>query len=606
MSRDDSMGTQVQGAGVMQDFSVSFRQAVALHQQGRLPEADTAYRTVLHAVPDHADTLRLWGLVALQSGAAEAACARLSCAVAANPGSAEALHVLGGALRQAGDLEKALDSYRRATVLRPVFPECHFNHGNALVQAERSLEAAVAYRMAVVQQPLAANSRLNLAGVLNRIGDASGAALQARAAVALEPHRPAMLTALGRAEAGQGDTVAAERTHGRALRLDPRQEPLVYEHGLALSEVGRIEEATTLLHTLVNSADATVRLGAKMALHRLVLRCIDVDDYRRAAAVALNGWSGQGSDGTAMLPMRVRLESSSACNLRCRHCTTGVAYHSTERRLLKADLFEHILRDLKGIEALVSCVMYLGGEPLMNPQLESMIRRLRDETSINQIHFVTNAMLATEERCRALADCGVEKIYVSIDGRSPEENDAIRRGSHYPTVRRNLTLMRRYLEPAGVQLIISNNVLRRPGDPPTAATPAFLIEDFPGLPIATNYAYKWPGWTQTGEEEALTVDVNPGRRRGFCGAPFTESVIRPNGDVTLCCYDISGIEVMGNLRQGSLEDIWNGERYRAVRLAMMAGDEAALPGVCRNCPVYTGEEIQERPANLPVPGAAAV
>ncbi|AWJ94038.1 radical SAM protein (plasmid) [Azospirillum baldaniorum] len=590
----------------MQDLSLSFRQAVALHQQGRLPEANAAYRAVLDAMPDHADTLRLWGLVALQSGAAGAACARLSCAVAANPGSAEALHVLGGAFRQTGDLGKALDSYRRATVLRPVFPECHFNHGNALIQAERPLEAAVAYRMAVVQQPLAANSRLNLAGVLNRIGDPAGAALQARAAVALEPHQPAMLTALGRAETGLGNAVAAERTHGRAHRLDPRQEPLAYEHGLALSAIGRIEEAGVLLHALARSTDASVRLGAKLALHRLVLRCIDVDDYRRAAAVTMNGWSGQGSHGAAMLPMRVRLESSSACNLRCRHCTTGVAYHSTERRLLKPELFERILQDLKGIEALVSCVMYLGGEPLMNPQLERMIRRLRDETSIDQIHFVTNAMLVTEERCRELADSGVARIIVSIDGRSPEENDAIRRGSHYPTVRQNLNLMRRYLEPAGVQLDISNNILRRPGDPPTAATPAFLIRDFPGLSIATNYAYKWPGWTQTEEEAALAVEVNPGRRRGFCGAPFTETVIRPNGDVTLCCYDISGIEVMGNLRQGSLEEIWNGERYRAVRLAMMAGDEAALPGVCRNCPVYTGEEIQERPANLPVPGVAAV
>ncbi|WP_353860868.1 radical SAM protein [Azospirillum formosense] len=590
----------------MQDFSVGFRQAVVLHQQGRLAEAEAAYRSLLQAAPDHPDTLRLWGLVALQSGAAGAACARLSRAVAANPGSAEALHLLGGALRQAGNLGPALDSYRRATILRPVFPECHFNHGNALVQAERSLEAAAAYRMAVVQQPLAANSRLNLAGVLNRIGDPAGAAFQAWAAVALEPHRPAMLTALGRAETGLGNGVAAERAHGRALRLDPRQEPLVYEHGLALSEIGRVEEASTRLHTLIHSTDATVRLGAKMALHRLVLRCIDSDDHRRAAAVALDGWSGRAGDGTAMLPMRVRIESSSACNLRCRHCTTGVAYHSTERRLLKADLFERIVQDLKGMEAVVSCVMYLGGEPLMNPHLETMIRRLRDETSINQIHFVTNAMLATEERCRALADCGVEKIYVSIDGRTPEENDAIRRGSHYPTVRRNLTLMRRYLEPAGVQLIVSNNVLRRPGDPPTAATPAFLIEDFPGLPIATNYAYKWPGWAQTEEEEALTVDVNPERRRGFCSSPFTESAIRPNGDVTLCCYDISGIEVLGNLRQDSFADIWNGERYRAVRLAMMAGDEAALPGVCRNCPVYTGEEIQERPADLPASGVAAV
>ncbi|OYD81520.1 radical SAM protein [Azospirillum brasilense] len=589
----------------MQDLSTSFRQAVALHQQGRLPEAEAAYRIVLQAVPDHPDTLRLLGLVALQAGAAAAACERLSLAVAANPGSAESLHVLGGALRQAGDLRRALDAYRRATLLRPVFPECHFNHGNALTQAERPVEAAAAYRQAVAQQPLAANSRLNLAGLLVRIGDAAGAAVQAKAAVALEPHQPATLAALGRAETGVGSFAAAERAHGRAVRLDPRQEVLAYEHGLALSSAGRIAEAATRLHVLTRSTDATVRRGARTALHNLVVQCVDADEHRQAAAVTLDAWSGRANDGTAMLPTRVRIETSSACNLRCRHCTTGVAYRSTDRRLLKPELFERILDELKGMELLVSCVMYLGGEPLMNPHLEAMIRRLRDETSVAQIHFVTNAMLVTEERCRALAGCGVEKIIVSIDGRTPEENDAIRRGSHYPTVRRNLTLLRRYLEPAGVELAISNNILRRPGDPPSPATPAFLLRDFPGLPIATNYAYKWPGWTQTEEETVLAVETDPGRRRGFCSAPFTETVIRPNGDVTLCCYDISGIEVMGNLGRGSLEDIWNGERYRALRLAMMAGDEAALPGVCRNCPVYTGEEIQERPASLPVPALAA-
>ncbi|MDQ2105269.1 radical SAM/SPASM domain-containing protein [Azospirillum isscasi] len=588
----------------MQDLSTSFRQAVALHQQGRLPEAEAAYRIVLGVVPDHADTLRLLGLVALQSGAVVAACARLSRAAAANPGSADALHMLGGAFRQAGDLGRALDAYRRAAALRPVFPECHFNHGNALTQAERPVEAAAAYRKAVAQQPLAANSRLNLAGLLVRIGEPAGAAVQARAAVALEPHQPAMLAALGRAETALGNDAAAERAHGRALRLDPRQETLAYEHGLALSAAGRTPEAATRLHALARSADAQVRRGAKIALHNLMVRRVEADDHRQAAAVTLDAWSGRAADGTAMLPTRVRIESSSACNLRCRHCTTGVAYRSTDRRLLRPELFERVLRDLKGMEALVSCVLYLGGEPLMNPHLEAMIRRLRDETSATQIHFVTNAMLVTEERCRALASCGVEKIIVSIDGRTPEENDAIRRGSHYPTVRRNLNLLRRHLEPAGVGLAISNNILRRPGDPPSAVTPAFLLQDFPGLPIATNYAYKWPGWTQTEEETALAVETDPGRRRGFCSAPFTETVVRPNGDVTLCCYDISGLEVMGNLEQGPLEDIWNGERYRALRLAMMAGDEAALPAVCRNCPVYTGEEIQVRPVGLPVPDVA--
>ena len=463
---------------------------------------------------------------------------------------------------------------------------------------------AAAYRKAVAQQPLAANSRLNLAGLLVRIGDAAGAAVQARAAVALEPHQPTMLAALGRAETGLGNDASAERAHSRALRLDPRQEALAYEHGLALSSAGRTEEAATRLHALARSGNASLRRGAKIALHNLVVRCVDADDHRQAAAVTLDAWSARVADGTAMLPTRVRIETSSACNLRCRHCTTGVAYRSTDRRLLNPEMFERVLRELKGMEALVSCVMYLGGEPLMNPRLEAMIRRLKDETTAAQIHFVSNAMLVTEERCRALAVCGVEKIIVSIDGRTPEENDAIRRGSHYPTVQRNVNLLRRHLEPAGVQLAISNNILRRPGDPPSAVTPAFLLRDFPGLPVATNYAYKWPGWTQTEEETVLAVETDPGRRRGFCSAPFTETVVRPNGDVTLCCYDISGLEVMGNLGQGSLEEIWNGERYRALRRAMMADDEAALPGVCRNCPVYTGEEIHERPVSLPVPDVA--
>ena len=233
----------------------------------------------------------------------------------------------------------------------------------------------------MAQQPLAANSRLNLAGLLVRIGDAAGAAVQARAAVALEPHQPAMLAALGRTETAMGNDASAERAHNRALRLDPRQEVLAYEHGLALSKAGRIEEAATSLHALARSANASLRHGAKIALHNLVVRCVDADDHRQAAAVTLDAWSGQVADGTAMLPTRVRIETSSACNLRCRHCTTGVAYRSTDRRLLNPEMFERVLHELKGMEALVSCVMYLGGEPLMNPRLEAMIRRLKDETT---------------------------------------------------------------------------------------------------------------------------------------------------------------------------------------------------------------------------------
>lgn len=576
----------------MVDPSALLQQAVGLHQQGRLADADAAYRRVLDAVPDHPDALRLLGLVALRTGAVRRAAACLERAAAANPASADTWQMRGGVQRQMGDTAAAVAAYRRAVRVRPVFPDCHFNLGNALSQAERFGEAAAAYRTAVAQQPLQGAYRQNLSGVLLRLGDAAGAAVQARAAVALEPQQAAMPMALGRAEARRGaaGAGAAERAHRRAALLDPGNEELAYDHGIALMEAGAVEAAAERFHALARSAAPQVRRAAKVGLHNLIVRCTEANELERAAAVALTA-----ADGTALLPTRVRIESSSACNLRCRHCTTGVAYGSTDRRAMQMDLFDRVLGELTSFEALVSCVLYLGGEPLMNPRLATMIRRLRDGTSVEQIHFVTNAMLATEERCRELAGSGVSRIFVSIDGRTPEENDAIRRGSHYPTVRENLRALRRHLEPLGVSLVISNNILRRPGDPPVAQTPAFLLADFPGLPVTTSYAYKWPGWTKTEEEEALAVEVNAGRRRGFCSAPFTETVVRANGEVTLCCYDISGLEVMGRITETPLAEIWNGPGYRALRRAMLAGDAAALPAVCRGCPVYTGEELYNPP-----------
>lgn len=574
----------------MNDVDEFFKRATSLLQQGRAAEACAAYEKLLRAAPGHGLAWRLRGLAAMQTGQAELARACLVRALALDPAEAEALHFLGGALRRgvaavAADIAAAT-AYGRAVAVRPFFPECHFNRGNALSHAGRLPEAAAAYRAAAAQAPLQAVYRLNHAGALLRLGAAAPAAATARGGATLAPGDAKMLAMLARAAAAAGDAAAAERAAGRACRLEPG-ETAALAHALALSKTGATAAAAEKLRVLSVSADDEVRRGARLGLYNLTVAMTDGGDAPAAARAVMTS-----ADGAAFSPTRVRIESSSACNLRCRHCTTGVDYNGSDRRLMRRELFDRVAQELKGMDAVVSCVMYLGGEPLMNPHLAAMIRRLRDETAVDQIHFVTNAMLATEERCRELADSGVSKIFISIDGRTPEENDAIRRGSHYPTVREHVRLLRRYLEPAGVQLAISNNILRRDGDGDAAATPAFLSADFPGMQVVTAYAYKWPGWRSNDDEAAVAVAVNSARRTGFCDAPFHEAVVRANGDVTMCCYDISGLAVMGNIVETPLASIWNGERYRAVRRAMLAGDEAALPAVCRRCPIYTGEELR--------------
>lgn len=285
-------------------------------------------------------------------------------------------------------------------------------------------------------------------------------------------------------------------------------------------------------------------------------------------------------------PQIVRIETSSVCNLRCQHCPTGTSYEATTRGIMKMRLFEKILAQIKEMKSLYSCILYLGGEPFLNKNFPAMCRRIRNDTEIVNIQFNTNAMLINEEICMSLADSRIDRIGISLDGRSPEENDAVRLGSNYKKVVENVKMLRNYLKGCGI--VIDNTIIKRLGDPKTPITPDFLHQDFPGLPISTNYAMKWPG-LDIKKSSLKHLSVEKKQPYNFCNKPFTEMAIRSNGDITMCCYDILGEKIMGNIHNNKLMDVWTGSEYKKVRQNMVKREIDSLPSVCKKCVKYTGE-----------------
>jgi len=75
-----------------------------------------------------------------------------------------------------------------------------------------------------------------------------------------------------------------------------------------------------------------------------------------------------------------------------------------------------------------------------------------------------------------------------------------------------------------------------------------------------------------------------------CDHPWTHfEVNNPNGDVTMCC---DNGRVLGNVRQGTIVDIWNGEGFREVRREMRdLGAHAICP---HTCPVLHGGKTYQR------------
>ena len=107
-----------------------------------------------------------------------------------------------------------------------------------------------------------------------------------------------------------------------------------------------------------------------------------------------------------IIPMR-------RCNLACGYCneydhsSNPVPFEEMERRLDK-------LADLG-----TSIVTISGGEPMMHPQLDDIIRHIRRRGMIAGL--ISNGYYMTPQRIQRLNDAGLEYLQISIDNVEPDE-----------------------------------------------------------------------------------------------------------------------------------------------------------------------------------------
>jgi MoaA/NifB/PqqE/SkfB family radical SAM enzyme len=107
-----------------------------------------------------------------------------------------------------------------------------------------------------------------------------------------------------------------------------------------------------------------------------------------------------------IIPMR-------RCNLACSYCNEFD--HSSQ----PVPLSEMLGRVDKLAALGVLVVTISGGEPLLHPQLEEIIRRIRCHGAIATL--ISNAYLLSPERIRALNDAGLDYLQISIDNVEPDD-----------------------------------------------------------------------------------------------------------------------------------------------------------------------------------------
>jgi len=129
------------------------QRGLALHQQGKLAEAEKLYQEILQQEPTYVDVLHMLAVVALQTRRIERGVELISKAIELNPNVAAAHNDLGLALSDLNRNEEALASYDKAIALKPDFAKAYYNRGNTLNQLKRYEEALASYDKAIALKP---------------------------------------------------------------------------------------------------------------------------------------------------------------------------------------------------------------------------------------------------------------------------------------------------------------------------------------------------------------------------------------------------------------------------------------------------------------------
>ena len=139
----------------------TFREAIALHQQGRLAEAEALYAKVLELQPRHAAALNFLGVLAYQDERAARSVELIGQAIAIDPSQAGFHSNLALSLNAVGRGREAIESCDRAIALDANRVEAHSNKGNSLWGLGLREEALASYARALAIQPDHAQTHWN-------------------------------------------------------------------------------------------------------------------------------------------------------------------------------------------------------------------------------------------------------------------------------------------------------------------------------------------------------------------------------------------------------------------------------------------------------------
>lgn len=254
-------------------------------------------------------------------------------------------------------------------------------------------------------------------------------------------------------------------------------------------------------------------------------------------------------------PSHIDIEASNRCQMRCPMCGRQLMKQARIKEgHMDFELYKKIIGECVK-EKVYSVKLSWRGEPLLNPDIIKMVKYAKDK-GIKDVAFLTNGERLNPDLTIQLVEAGLDWISLSIDGLG-EVYERIRWPETFEGITRKVRFLKEYKDSKGLKkpLIRIQSIWSAIREDP---------EEFRNywLPFADRINFIAD---EIRSEEEKNFTYNPNY---ICQSPWQRICVGWDGKVTQCHSDYLERNILGDVKEQTLREIWHSEPFNYVRELM--------------------------------------
>ncbi|MFM7661157.1 MAG: radical SAM/SPASM domain-containing protein [Bacteroidota bacterium] len=288
-------------------------------------------------------------------------------------------------------------------------------------------------------------------------------------------------------------------------------------------------------------------------------------------------------------PFSLSIEPTTACNLGCPECPSGLKQFTRPTGKLDLELHKMMLQQVKSHVFYIN--YYFQGEPFLHPQFLELIKEAKKAKIYTATS--TNAHFITKEKATEIVKSGLDRLIISIDGLTQETYEQYRVHGHLEKVIKGskfLVEAKKELKSRTPHLIFQFLAVK-PNEHEIPAVFSLANElEIDEVRIKTAQFYEYEDGNPlmpTNEKYSRYKRTSSGQYKlkgdpgNHCWRMWSGSVLTWDGKVVPCCFDKDAQHSMGTLKDKSFREIWLSSSYQNFRQAILSNRKEI--DICSNC-----------------------